>query len=405
MTRFRGFALGVLVGFIAISVVGMVVSRNMALDGTYTYLRLFNEALSLIRNSYVEEVDTDELLEGAYKGLVSELDPFSEYLTPREYQEYMQSLVEKPRPRRGADVGLELAKKNEVVIVVSVRRGSDAESKDVTAGDRLRRIGDRPVREMTLGEIEKALSPAAGTSVPVEFLRMEEPHKLEVDLVSTEPEPEPIALAVLDGGIGTLRIPGFGGNAVARIEEALARAEKGGVERLLIDLRGNTSKETESAVEAAGLFVGEGVVARLSGRDGQAAELRSRRGRAPYDGSIALLIDTSTADAAELFAAALREGRDATLMGERSFGVGAEQELIPLKNGAYLKLSVRKYTSQSGSAWHGEGLDPDIAIEVSRKDFTGSKRLEEQMRRAIEEVRTLGSSEEPAKAAMLRMAS
>ncbi|HET6372883.1 MAG TPA: hypothetical protein VFG76_06225, partial [Candidatus Polarisedimenticolia bacterium] len=84
-TRFRGFLLGVVVGFIGISVAGTLITKNLALDSSYTYIRLFNEVLQLVRNSYVDETQPESLMKGAYEGLVGELDPFSEYLTPQEY--------------------------------------------------------------------------------------------------------------------------------------------------------------------------------------------------------------------------------------------------------------------------------------------------------------------------------
>src|SRR5215475_12188825 len=168
LVKLKGFALGLTIGIVAIFLVGMMVTRNLAIEGTYTYLKLFNEVLSLVRNSYVDEVNTDSLMKGAYEGMLAELDPFSEYLTPDEYAEYASAGARRTQGAHAdADTGLRVARKEGIALVVSVRKGSDAESKGITPGDHLRRIGDKSTREMTLHQIESSLSGAPGTTVSV----------------------------------------------------------------------------------------------------------------------------------------------------------------------------------------------------------------------------------------------
>jgi len=131
------------------------------------------------------------------------------------------------------------------------------------------------------------------------------------------------------------------------------------------------------------------VIASLKGRGGEPDPIRGAGEKSGYSGMVAILLNGSTAEAAELFAAALKDARGATLMGETSFGVGAQQDLIPLKNGAWIKLSVRKYVSPSGSAWHGVGLKPDVAVAVARDGAKPADRLKGQLTEAIEQVRKL----------------
>ena len=376
--------MGAAIGFIGITVAGMMVTRNLALDGTYTYLRLFNEVVDLIRRSYVDEVETASLMDGAYDGLLSELDPFSEYLTPQEYAEYVAARETGKAPR--ADAGIRTARKEGVVLVVSVKPGSDAESKGITPGDRIRRIGELSTREMTLQQVESALSGQAGKIVSISVLRREEPRKIDADLELRETAMPPASLVIADAkeGVAVLRITHLGPGASAEVSAALEKAVRQKVKRLVIDLRGNAWGDPAEAARTAGLFVGSEVVARLSARDGAIREeVRSTLAKAAYAGSVGLLIDGATADAAELFAAALHDLRHAELMGETSFGIGAQQEFIPLKNGSYLRLSTRKYLSPSGTAWHVSGLPPSTPITVSQENLSRNDRLQQQLNKAL----------------------
>src|SRR5262245_19810413 len=213
MRKFKGLALGAAIGFLGLTVAGMMVTRNLALDGSYTYLRLFNEVVDLIRRSYVDEVETASLMDGAYDGLLSELDPFSEYLTPQEYAEYVAAREPGNAPR--ADAGIRPARKEGVVLVVSVKPGSDADSEGITPGDRNRRIGDLFTREMTLQQIESALSGQAGKIVSVSVVRREEPHKIDADLELRDTAMPPSSFDIVDAkeGVAVLRIAHFGPGA------------------------------------------------------------------------------------------------------------------------------------------------------------------------------------------------
>lgn len=395
--RLKGLALWMTVGFMAVLLTGMMITRNLATEGTYTHLRLFNEVLSLIRNSYVDEPKTDSLMKGAYEGLMTQLDPFSEYLTPEEYKELSANLSSATRSAPGSGVsagrataGLRLIKKEGIVMVVSVLPGSDAEAKGVTPGDQLRRIGDASTREMSLFHIESALSGAPGGKVAVSFARREEPRKLDVELTLREPLAAAATLDIVDPkeGIAVLRVTHFGTGAADEVSTALTRVETQHVKRLLIDLRGNAWGTVEEAAKAAGLFVGDIVIAHLDAREGKVGELRAGRARSVWSGRLAILTDGSTAEAAELFAAALHEGRGAPVVGESSFGIGAQQDLIPLRNGGGIRLSVRKYVSSAGTSWHGVGLKPDKVIAVTTEGLKLPERRKEQLKQAIEYVRT-----------------
>lgn len=394
----RGFLMGISIGFLAILLAGTMVTRNLATEGTYAQLKLFNEVLSLIRSSYVDEPQTDNLIKGAYEGLLSELDPFSEYMTAEEYARFAAAGGDDAAGNRvaarNADAGIRVIKKEGIVLVIAVRSDSDAEAKGITPGDHVRRIGDHPVREMSLADVELALTGPPGATVALSLLRREEPRKLDAEVLMKEPPRPAATLEVADSkeGIGVLRIQHFGPGISTEVSSLLDRAGRQRLRKLLLDLRGNAWGTMDEAARTAGLFVGDTVVARLAGRDGATTDIPSHRARAAWSGQAAVLIDSGTAEAAELFAAALHDGRSAQLLGENSFGVGAQQESLPLKNGAWIRLSVRKYVSTSGTSWHGTGLKPDHAITVAQDMTRPADRQKEQLRQAIDYFRGPGTA-------------
>ena len=392
MGRWKTMAMALTAGVLAIFLAGAVMTRNLALDTTYSSLRLFNEVLSLIQKSYVDEVNSASLMQGAYEGMLSGLDPFSEYFTADEYAA-AQAAGKKASPGGSADTGLRLARREGSVLVVSVKPGSAAESSGITPGDLVRRLGGDSARELHLFELESRLTGDAGSSVAIQVARREEPRKIETDLarkVNSLPGP---ALDVVDaaGGIAVLRILNFEPGAAQAIGAQLERAQKQKVRKLLVDLRGNAWGTMDEAARAAGLFAGDTVVSRLKSKSEVVRELRGRP-RGAYTGSVALLVNASTAEAAELFAAALHDLRGAKVMGEGTFGVGAEQEFLSLNNGSWLKLSTRKYLSPSGTAWHGTGIKPTDPIPQGQDGETRAKRLERQLEKAIEVLRTAPDS-------------
>jgi len=391
--KLKGLMYGVVAGFLCTMLVGMVVNRNLALEGTYTYLKLFNEVLSLVRNAYVDEVSTVPLMRGAYDGMLSELDPFSEYLTPEDHEAWMAFNAKGGANAPGPDAGIRVARKEGILQVVSVKPGSAAAEKGITPGDRIRKIGEGSSFDMSVFKAQSQLTGKTGESIAISVLRRDEPRKIDESLTFGQTALPEASFQAADktSGVGVLTIPHFQTGAADQIARALSRAQRARVGRLLIDLRGNAWGSIREAVDATALLVPAGVAARLKGRHGEGEELRSERENAGFAGTIAVLIDGSTADAAELFAAALADA-GASLVGETTFGVGAEQEALPLKDGGFLVLSVRKYVSPRGTAWHGKGLTPATVVTVAQENMTWADRHKKQLEQAIEHLRGMSAT-------------
>jgi len=363
--------------------VGVAASRAPAPGGTtdestYGYLKLFNEVLALVRNTYVEDVPQNNLMKGAYEGLLSSLDGESEYLTASEYD-----AIRSGKDSGDADLGIFLARREGVLFIAAVLPGTDAQAKGLRMGDQIRRIGDRSGRELNLSEATRALQGPAGSSLVLAISRREEPRREDVTVVRKKPAlPMPNLLPARDG-VAVVDLPAFGPGSAKAFSGILDKLQKDKVRRAVFDLRGNAWGKLDEAVRAASFLVGGTPIAKIRDRKGEETPLVGVGPKSPWTGEILLLTDPGTAYAAEAFVAALVDDGVAKQAGETTLGRGGEQEFIPLANGDYLSLTVRKLVSPSGKAWHGSGLTPSVSLPADPADAF-KDRADHQLRKAID---------------------
>ncbi len=362
---------------------GLALDWLLARDATYSYLRLFNEVLLLVDRNYVEETAITDLMEGAYDGLLSSLDPESEYLTREQYQR----LIAKPGDDDG-DVGIHLSRRGGYVFVVSVAQGSPADEAGFVSGTRIRRIDGVSTRELTLTESRLMLRGQVGTEVQVQRF----PGDGEQETVALERTryQQPQAESSRVRGHLVLRIPRL---TKGSAEEARRVLQKAGAlrGRLLIDLRGTSEGDYAEAARLASLFVEDGTIGRIRKRDG-VEEILSVDGTSfeTENLDIAVLVNRGTAGPAELLAQALRVRLGAELLGARTLGQASIQDFIPLADGAMVRLSVARCLGPGGEAWDPDGLEPDQTVDVGPDEASDGK--DAVLLRAIE---LLEEDEEP----------
>lgn len=340
---------------------GAVAGRARAPESTYGSLKVFNEALHYVQSNYVDRVDSDTLMSGAYQGLMAMLDSDSEYVPPGDGSE--------AGPAGPADVGITPIRGELSMRVLAVRHGSPAARAGVEAGWFLRLIGERPAREMTASRVARALSGAPGSKVKISVVKPGDPKKIDLELTREKPPEHTLQASTPRPGVLHLRVSGFAPETPDSVRRALAAAPRGVL--VLLDLRNNPGGSYEDAVRAANLFIADGILARLRERSRERAVYEARPRDRAWEGEVVVLADRGTAGAAELVAASLKSRGRARLLGEKTAGVGAFQETLSLPNGGALRLSVAKYQDPNGKAWHGEGLAPDEKIERP-KEATGA---------------------------------
>jgi len=328
--------------------------------------RLLDEVVGRIRREYVEPVPDDAFDEAAVKGVVANLDPHSAFLDAQAYDEMRATTT-----GSYSGVGIEVSAEEGRVVVVTPIDGSPAARAGVRAGDIVLAVDDRPVTPDRLEETIARMRGVAGTQVRLAVGREGEPEPLLFTLERGEVHVHTVRAAALPGDYGYVRISQFSDSTPDDLVNALAGlmqvTPEGGamhpLRGLVLDLRGNPGGVLESAVSVADAFLDEGLIVRADGRTPEARfEMSATRGDALGGQPLVVLVDGGSASGSEIVAGALRDHGRATLMGERTFGKGSVQTVIPLRDGQALKLTTSRYYTPSGTSIHERGLEPDIVI-------------------------------------------
>ena len=329
-------------------------------EGAYKQLRVYEEVLSRVRSEYVEEPDIKEVTNGALHGLLESLDPFSSYLSPDEYAEYQK----KKAPGSG-ETGLIVAKKFGYVSVITTLPGSPAAKSGISTGDIIEGINGTSTREMSLEKIRKELSGKAGSTVTLSLIRTSrvEPQKLTL---KRETLTTPAVLAKQsEPGIGYLRIEAFPKGRSIEVAQRLAQLNNTGSKSLVLDLRNSADGEISEAVAIADLFMDHGLITYLQGQKMPRQDFNATAGKKAAM-KIVVLVNRGTAGPAEVLASALQENGRAEMIGEKTYGVGSVQKIIPLDDGSAILLSVAKYYTPGGKAIQDNGLTPGVLVAESR---------------------------------------
>lgn len=328
-------------------------------EGAYRQLGVFSEVLAHIKSYYVEEPDVEMVTRGALHGLLESLDPYSSYLSPREFEAYQQ--LSTPQ---AADVGLVLSKRFGLIGVVAALPDSPAARAGLHVGDILESVGEFSTREMSVEQARLLLAGEPGTLVKVAVIRERRTEPKELELVRAVWKGAPIVSRALEADIGYLRVVSFSPGSAAQAREQLERLGRRGVRKLVVDLRGCAGGEASEAIDTARLLLDKGLIAYLEGQQFSRQQFTADPSYTIWRRPLALLVDGSTAGPAELVAAAVAEHQRGEIIGEHSYGMGSVQKVIQLEDGAALVLSVAKYYTPSGKAIQESGVEPSIAVET-----------------------------------------
>ena len=351
--RNRLFVALVSTALIAYIAVGSLLNRVLG-DTSYGQLAVFNEVVRLVLEGYVEPVNLDRAMAGARLGLTDALDGDSAYLDAEEWK-----LLQEPG-KDDADIGLSLTRRFGFLMVVAPRTGSPAAKAGLKTGDILKSIDGRHTRPLAAASGQRLLRGAPGSSVKLAILRAgADPFELAVvreRLLAASPTSR-----ILVDGAGYLKITEISAKAADEARAAVESLKQGGAKRLVLDLRGAAQGAPAEGVKVAELFMNGGVVAKLIGERTAEQVLSATPKSGIWDGPIAVLIDTGTSGAGEIVAAALRDAERGPVVGERTFGRVGLQRQLPLGEGGMI-LTVARYVSPKGTAIHGQGVQPTVAV-------------------------------------------
>jgi carboxyl-terminal processing protease len=320
------------------------------------------DAIMKIHNEYVEVPDMNKVHEGAMRGLFEALDPYSTFLTREQFDE-----LEKRSAAGSAGAGMVISKRSDVFYVVSVEAQGAADNANIRPGDYLLSVNGEEVGNKSLFEINNLLHGAPGTGVKLTVFRASQTGPQDIEIKFQEPAQSQVTSRILDGNIGYLQIASLAGASVDQAKVSLKTLVSAGAGKILLDLRNCAEGNPAAGAEVANFFLKEGVIYFSQDRNGEKIDVvMASPEKFVTDLPTALLVNGSTAGAAEIIAGALKDHNRARLVGEKTFGVGSSQKTIKLKSGAAMILSTAKYCTPSGAVIQAEtankaGIEPDFA--------------------------------------------
>jgi carboxyl-terminal processing protease len=341
-------------------------ARTMAAaqgNNDYESIEMFTDVLSLVKKSYVEEVDTKKLIYGAINGMLASLDPHSAFMPPETYKEMK---IETKGSFGG--LGLEITIKDGMLTVISPIEDTPAFKAGIKASDHIIKIDDKFTKDLSIMDAVKRMRGAKGTKVTLTIMREGFDKPKEFQLLRDIIQVKSVKYKVLDAGYGYIRLAQFQEKTTDDLEKALAavKSENGGtLNGLVLDLRNDPGGLLDQAVKVAEHFLEEGkLIVYTEGRE-KDSKMRfvSRRGNKEPNYPIVVLINSGSASASEIVAGALQDHKRAVIMGTQSFGKGSVQTIIPLSDNSGLRLTTARYFTPSGRSIQAKGITPDIVVE------------------------------------------
>ncbi|MEO0423123.1 MAG: S41 family peptidase [Pseudomonadota bacterium] len=349
--------------------------------------RLLAEVLERVQRDFVDDVDEAQLIEGAIRGLVSELDPHSAFLDAEQYREIRISTT-----GSYSGVGLEVNEVDGHIIVVTPMEGTPAEAAGIQPGDELTAIDGESVVGVGLSETVTRMRGSPGSEVVLDFERGEgEREHLSRALRRTNIAVASVRSQLLEPGFGYLRISQFSATTARDTNRALAtlsQTNEGPLNGLVLDLRNNPGGVLEAAADVADAFLESGLIVSADGRVPEARFSMNAHPGDQLDGApIVVLVNGGTASASEIVAGALKDHERGVVIGKQTYGKGSVQTVMPLSAGRAIKLTTSLYYTPSGASIHERGIEPDIVVSADgSRPLTPTSDVIEDMLRKDDEV-------------------
>lgn len=357
------FLLGIMVPFLI---------GGKSLNASTTQSLIF-QVQNLIENNYVEEVEKRDVIYGALRGMLENLDSNSGFLTP----EQMKSMKIDLKGEFGG-LGIYFAVKDGVFTVISPIEDTPAERIGIKPNDKIVKIDGKDTKDMTSDEGIKLMRGKPGTKVTLSIYREGEPDLIDFTIVRDIIKIKSVKYEYIEDDIGYLRITDFKEKTGNELKDVLKEFEKKNVKGMILDLRYNPGGYLKSAVDVADLFLPAGkLIVSVKGRKlRNVGEYYSTNLDTYIDQPLVVLINIGSASASEIVSAALKDNKRAILVGEKSFGKGSVQNIFPLADGSAARITIAKYYTPEGVCIHGKGIQPDVEVESFYISLEDTKKLQ-----------------------------
>jgi len=397
-TKSKLFVLTCSLALVVVKALGqMGVRASSSNDGPYPQLQVYSEVLSRVEREYVDEPNIPQVTNGALHGLLEALDSSSSYLSPAEYKEFKARSSEK----RGG-IGAAVSKRFGYADVVSILPGGAAEKAGIQNYDIIEAIEGKSTHEMSPVEINSLLAGDPGSTVSVSVVRARkaEPQKI---VITRDVTSNPAASSkVVDAGVGYIKVDWFTKGKSTEVANLIRTLQKSGATKLILDLRNSAEGDSAEGIATANLFLDHGTITYLQGQKYPKEAFTADAEKAITKLPVVVLVNRGTAGPAEIVAAAILENARGDVLGDKTFGAGSIQKMIPLQDNSALNLTIAKYYSPQGKAIQDSAVTPNILVageeEVTLPDEDDSATpaveqepkktpQDEQLKKAIEVVK------------------
>ncbi len=341
-------------------------------EETYKGLKLFSDVIEIVERMYVDPVDPYELIQKAIQGMVHSLDPHSTLLPPEALED-----LQVDTQGKFTGIGISIAMRGGFVTVVAPIEGTPAHKAGVKAGDKIIKADGEPTRD--LRDAVKKMRGPKGTSVVITVVREGEPEPIEFNLIRDVIPIESVKHQVLRPGYGYIWVTNFQEKTARDLKTALNELESQDdpLKGLVLDLRDNPGGLLNQAIDTSDLFLEEGIILTVKGRQEKDAKVFKAHANAKKrDYPVVVLINGGSASASEIVAGALQDHKRALILGTISFGKGSVQQVENLRDGFGLKLTVARYYTPDGRSIQAKGIDPDIVLKYKIIEHISMEREE-----------------------------
>ena len=332
-------------------------------DDHYTRIKTFAETLSLVKKNYVEEVDEQDLVYGAIKGMLSSLDPHSSFMQPKIYKE-----MKIDTKGEFGGLGIQIGIKDKILTIIAPIEDTPAYKAGVKAGDKIVEIDNESTKDITLHDAVTKLRGRKGTKVTITIVRegLEKPKDITItrDIIKLKS----VKSKVLEDGIGYVKLTQFQEKTANDLKKTMRELEQKDITSLVVDLRNNPGGLLKGAVDVTSHFLPAGkLVVYIKDRSGDKKEFHTINGNRYYKDPIIVLVNEGSASASEIVAGALQDWDRAVILGTQTFGKGSVQTVIPLSDGSALRLTTARYYTPKDRSIQTTGITPDIIVKAGVK--------------------------------------
>jgi len=339
--------------------VTLLAEENNERQQTYKDLETFANVLTLLQQHYVDTIDTDKVIIGAINGMLTSLDPHSSYMQPDDFKE-----LQEETKGSFSGIGIEITIRDGILTAVSPIEGTPAFKQGIAAGDQIIRINDSSTKDMGLMQAVKKLRGKKGTKVTITVHRPGEQTLKDFTLIRDVIPLHSVKSMWLEPGLLYVRITNFQAATTKDVRNVLNKAsKKQPIRGVVLDLRSNPGGLLDQAVKVSDIFLDKGVIVSTRGRDPeQDMVFEAHAGSGKFTFPMVVLVNGGSASAAEIVAGALQDHGRAIIIGTVTFGKGSVQTIIPMPNGAGIRLTTARYYTPSGDSIQETGITPDVVI-------------------------------------------